>query len=158
MMSSAWAAPTNAPRTRSSSRRRLLRGAPRRPPDGRSDCLAYPNAEEDSNEHDEGPNRRLHQGKGLFEGWQQDQDEAAAGERPDEPDHLRQCPGAEPDHHRDDQDDDHHEVEQVHQSSMDEPAPNVGAGSLPWEMESPAATQRTVTVTGVASPPGELIV
>ena len=104
-----------------------------RPPDGRSDRLADPHAEEDSDEHDERPNRRLHQFQGLFEGRQQDQDEAATGDRPEEPDHLRQCPGAEPDHHRDDQDDDHAEVEQVHRSSMDEPAPNVGAGSCGWE-------------------------
>jgi hypothetical protein len=45
---------------------------------------------------------------------------------------------------------------------MDEPAPNVGAGSLDgWERVAggdSAATQVTVMTTGVASPPGELIV
>jgi hypothetical protein len=44
---------------------------------------------------------------------------------------------------------------------MDEPAPNVGAGSLTARNGSPAATAATqlmVMTTGVASPPGELIV
>ena len=113
-----------------------------RPPDGRTDRLADPDAEEDSQQHDERPDRRLEQRQRLFEGWQQDDDEAATGYRPEEPDHLRQGPGAEPDHHRDDQDDDHEEVEQVHERSM---APNVGAGPGP-------TTYDTITDTRAALP------
>ena len=73
-----------------------------------------PTLNEDSDEDDEGPSRRLDQRERLFEGWQRDEGDAADRDRAEEPDDLRHRPGAEPDHHRDDQDDDHDEVEQVH--------------------------------------------
>ena len=157
MTRSAWAAPTKAPRTRSSVPKTPSPSSPRgRPPDGRTDRLADPDAEQDSQQHDERPERRIQQRAASLRGTAGGRStRPPPGIAPASPTELRQGPGAEPDHHRDEQEDDHDEVEQVHRGSMDEPAPNVGTGSLTARTgRLRDGGQLTVIVTGgVALPP-----